>query len=343
MPSSGSWFGLADAGPAIAIAPVTVRLLVSLATLGPPRMIPPVRDLPTDCGRLPRTGSIAVPGGRMRYHVQGDSGTALLLINGGPGWSSEHMAGVAEVLARSWCVIRFDQPGTRGSPVSIAPASVGFDAIVEDIERLRTRLGIRQWAVLGHSFGGMVAMAYAVRHRAAVTRLALSAPGAPTLDFLTWYQDSLTARLSEKDRGLVTGLFEHLQSDPTDRSAAADLVRAMAPAYVVDARGVRLLRSTIDDTTWDVAVAATVWNSMAGGAYDLREALPSIRVPTLIVHGAQDALGTAIARGIADAIPGAERVEIDGAAHIIWLDRPDAYWTALERFLRAGGAPDPTG
>ncbi|HRY09965.1 MAG: alpha/beta hydrolase [Gemmatimonadetes bacterium] len=271
----------------------------------------------------------------MRYHVQGRTGPVVLVINGGPGWSSEHMRGVADVLARSRCVIRFDQPGTSGSPVVVDAASVGFDAIVEDIERLRVGLGIRRWSVLGHSFGGMVAMAYVARHQAAVAGLVLSAPGAPTLDFLTWYQDSLTARLSGRDQNLATGLFAHLQADPADRSAAADLVRAMAPAYVADTRQVPLLRAMIDDTTWTVGVATIVWRSMADGAYDLRTALPSIRVPTLVVHGARDALGTEIARGIATAIPGATRVEVEGAAHIIWLDRPTAYWAAVERFLGA--------
>ncbi|HWI62253.1 MAG TPA: alpha/beta hydrolase [Symbiobacteriaceae bacterium] len=103
---------------------------------------------------------------------------ALLYLHGGPGGLGclDFMATTAPVLARQMQVVAFDQRGTlrsepygEGEPVSLAE-------LVEDAEALRLSLGVERWAVLGHSYGGYLAVLYALAYPGSVSALVLESP-----------------------------------------------------------------------------------------------------------------------------------------------------------------------
>ena len=130
--------------------------------------------------RVPEPTSYADSDGvRIAYYETG-SGPPLLLINGGPGFPARHFAPLAARLARDFHrrVIRFDQRGIGLSKLTtVSTDTVTLDLMVRDVAALRRHLGITTWTVMGHSFGGINAMAYALREPDAVTALILSAPG----------------------------------------------------------------------------------------------------------------------------------------------------------------------
>lgn len=108
----------------------------------------------------------------------GDSQTpALLYLHGGPGTGSyDFVLHQGERLAAQVRLIAFDQRGVLRSQPLEEGEPFGLDDLVEDCEALRTALDIPQWSVLGHSFGGYLAVAYALAYPESVQRLVLENP-----------------------------------------------------------------------------------------------------------------------------------------------------------------------
>jgi proline iminopeptidase len=107
-----------------------------------------------------------------------DHGPALLYLHGGPGGLGclDFMVTTAPALARQVRVVAFDQRGTLRSEPYAAGETVSLAGIVEDAEALRLALGIERWAVLGHSYGGYLAVLYALTYPQSVAALLLESP-----------------------------------------------------------------------------------------------------------------------------------------------------------------------
>ncbi len=99
---------------------------------------------------------------------------AVVYVHGGPGYNSwGFQRAVGPALERSLRMVYVDQRGcgrSNGGPPTLA---LGMDPTVEDLERLRTHLDIARWSVMGHSFGGFVALVYVTRHPEVVDRVVL--------------------------------------------------------------------------------------------------------------------------------------------------------------------------
>ncbi|HEY3556701.1 MAG TPA: alpha/beta hydrolase [Kribbella sp.] len=102
-------------------------------------------------------------------------GPPLLFIHGGPGAGSyDFMAFQGERLADRFRVIGVDQRGVQQSDPLTGPVSE--HDLIADYEALRAKLGIEQWAILGHSYGGRIALRYAATHPGTVSRVVFENP-----------------------------------------------------------------------------------------------------------------------------------------------------------------------
>lgn len=117
-----------------------------------------------------------INGVELRYRVAGrPAGTPVLFLHGGPGEGSETFATFAgPPLERTLRMVYLDQ---RGSGRSERPADNAYSIalLVEDIEQLRQRLGVDRIALIGHSFGTVLALEYAARYPAHVAGVVLAA------------------------------------------------------------------------------------------------------------------------------------------------------------------------
>ncbi|MFI5691946.1 alpha/beta fold hydrolase [Kribbella sp. NPDC051586] len=100
----------------------------------------------------------------------------LLFIHGGPGAGSyDFLAFQGDRLSRSFRLTTVDQRGVQQSDPLIGPVSE--QDLIADFEALRETLDIQQWAILGHSYGGRLALRYAAAHPDAVTKVVFENPG----------------------------------------------------------------------------------------------------------------------------------------------------------------------
>ncbi len=205
-------------------------------------------------------------------------------------------------LARTLRVVRPDLRGHGASPVPAGPYRV--EDLADDVVALLDRLGVGAAHVAGISLGGMVAQAVAVRAPGRVRSLSLLCTSAHTADPLPWHERAATVR-----------------RDGPGALAPTVVARWLTPPWAKEHPEVpERLRAM---------VAATPAEGYAGcceavAGLDLTAQLPAVRAPALVVSAAQDAsLPAEHQRLVADLLPGARLVVLEGVAHLASVERAD--------------------
>jgi len=129
------------------------------------------------------TGMIRTPEADLAYESYGAAGpsTSVIVANGGPGLSHVYMLqnDVWTRLSHHRQIVFYDQRGTGKSKNVKPDASWGMDAQVSDLEAVRAKFGFQKFDLVGDSYGGLLAMAYAVAHPEHIEKLILSDSAAP--------------------------------------------------------------------------------------------------------------------------------------------------------------------
>jgi proline iminopeptidase len=300
---------------------------------------------PSDGARR-EIGDVDTPHGRLRYERAG-SGPVLVLVAGGPGGSLRSLGTAFDVLADVRTLIYVDNIGrghSDGLPRGIRH-SPQRDAC--DIEALREALGIERIDLLGHSYGGYVALAYAGRYGDRTDRLVLSSAGH---GFRSW-QDNIDSYAAFV-RTQYPEVWEQLLI------LRADGVKSSDPRYQ------RLNESAIGDLYWyDLANATKrppttdpaedfredVYFDILGddpevevggtmASFDARPTLARLRLPTLITAGRYDRIAAPhIALEMSRLVPEhrAQLMIFERSGHAPWIEEADAYFRRLRAFLLA--------
>jgi proline iminopeptidase len=146
------------------LASAGIAILLLFASVARAQSAPP----PAGTG-----GYVTVNGARLFHTIVGQ-GEPLLIIPGGPGDPHNGLAAALSPMAGSARLIFFDAFGRGRSDRAKSATEYSFSRDVEDVEGLRVALGLGPINVLGHSYGGIVAQAYALKYPTSVRRLILS-------------------------------------------------------------------------------------------------------------------------------------------------------------------------
>lgn len=279
-------------------------------------------------------GSFDSGGTELHYSSTG-TGTPIVILSGGPGLNVDYMLPVAEFLPSGYQSIAFEQRGTgRSRPQGFDPASLTVHAVVEDLEALRVHLRQERLSLLGHSWGGMLAMAYAVAHPDRVERLILVGSGGPTLEFQQWFGDNIEARLRPEDIEARDYWMAAARNGVESGKVATEMLRAIAPGYFFDRKLGLAFASSFQDGQFHPDVNDRLFAEMRS-SYDLREGLKDLKRPVLIVQGHQDPIGDKTAEEIRALIGGSSLVYIRRCGHFPWIEQPEAFRKAIAEFLPA--------
>jgi proline iminopeptidase len=285
-----------------------------------------------------------VNGVRLWYKVAGQdtgkSGAPLLFLHGGPGYNSysfEVQAG--DALESRLKMIYLDQ---RGSGRSERPwtGAYSMPAMVEDIEALRKQLGVPRLALMGHSFGGALALEYAAAYPQHVAKLVLVSAASSIPDacaarvaFLTqrYPAELAQARAAAAERKEAPDdcyfAFNSVPDDIRDRVNDETMFPDMARVQEqkdVDAKSG--LRNTGE-------LGGALWNN---GFLSYRfDRYARLTMPVLVLAGKDDfAIGLPAQRALASRLPQAKLVEYAGAGHFPYLDVPQRFTRDVVGFLR---------
>lgn len=258
------------------------------------------------------------------YHVLGHgTGTPLLVINGGPGFAHGflHLSSVWEQLAEGRRVVFFDQPGT-GQSWSVGPNdSLVVQDIVRSIEAIRETIGVPRLAVLGHSWGGYVALAYALSHPDQVERVVLVGSVLPKIS-ATESPGVLFPDLIAAQKGLSA-------DNPDDVQTYIRGQLAMS-FYSPEVRDRVLARAGV--VAYNGRQETLLWKDAE--AHDLTGSLNRLSMPVLVTTGRLD--GVRNSWRIHQAIPGSQFIVWERSGHFPMIEVPDAFFTVVDLFLRDG-------
>jgi pimeloyl-ACP methyl ester carboxylesterase len=275
----------------------------------------------------------APDGTRLAYHPRGD-GEPLVVLPGGPMRASAYLGDLGGLAAHRRLIL-LDLRGTGESAPPDDPATYRCDRMVDDVEALRTHMGLARMDVLGHSAGGSLAMLYAARYPARVRRLALVTATPWALGLAPAAEDRLAAA---RLRAGEPWFAEAFPAFAAWVAGTGDFGRLCAPffhgrwdesARRLDARG----DEEYNDEAFDVYGSE--------GAFDppaTRAALARLTSPVLVLAGEVDA-GTppGLARRACEAFPDAEFTVQPGAGHYPWLDDPEWFVRRVVAFLEGTG------
>jgi proline iminopeptidase len=257
------------------------------------------------------------------------AGPAVVVLHGGPGVHHDYLRPGFDRVAEGRTLIYYDQRGGGRSAVS-RDVPVGWREQVADLEALRQVWGLEQLAVAGYSWGGLLALLYALEHPGRISHLALVSPApcwrAARAEFEARFAARSMAPAIQSMRAVLqaSGLKERNPDGYRRR-----LFELSVAGYFHDPARVR------DLTPFRVTgrTQQEVWDSL--GDYDLRDRLPGLRIPAVVVHGDDDPIPVESARLTASRLGAAFHL-LPACGHVPYVEAADGFARILNGFLPSG-------
>ena len=253
-------------------------------------------------------------------------GPPVVVLHGGPGAHHDYLLPQYDRLAKARMLLYYDQRGGGRSPVE-RTVPVGWQAHVEDLAALVEQWGIAPATLLGYSWGGLLALLFAVAHPTLVARLALVCPAPATAADRRRFEAAFAERSHAQP--IVRAREELQASGLRDRDPAAyrrRLFELSVAGYFHDPANVKdLTPFRVTDRT-----QREVWDSL--GDYDLRNALRGLSIPTRVFAGRDDPIPLDAADTTAACLD-ADLVVFERSGHCPHVEEPAAFVAALDVWL----------
>ena len=277
--------------------------------------------------------------GRLFVRVVGN-GRPVFVVHGGPDFSHEYLRPDLDRLADQVRLVYYDQRG-RGRSFDVdGSEEVTIESEVADLDAVRRSVvGVDPGAVLGHSWGGLLALEYAIRHPRNVSHLILmnTAPVSHS-GAIVLRQELARLKTPEQERTM-----RQITSSPAYRNGELE---ADAAYYRIHFGAAFHRRDLLDGLVGRLRIGSSpegivrargieqkLYEQTWSGNYDLIPQLALLRIPTLVIHGEGDFVPLSIAEEIASAVSGAELVVLADCGHFAYLDQPDEVRRRVVDFL----------
>jgi len=275
------------------------------------------------------TGMVPTPEVDLAYETYGTQSpaTPVIVANGGPGLSHIYMLqnDAWPRIAQHRQVVFYDQRGT-GKSKRVAPdARFGMDAQVADMEAVRARFGFQKFNLVGDSYGGLLAMAYAAAHPEHVEKLILSDSAAPA-----W--KDIVRVLPDVFPDVLEQIVAREKNSTPNTDAADQRIRDHFLMLFYSEQNRDAYLNGVKDLESVPQVSAAI--QKATRTLDLTPELPKFKFPTMVITGRYDMNVTPLtAWNIYKAIPGATFVVFEKSGHLPSYEEPDKYVQVVNTFL----------
>ena len=277
---------------------------------------------------------LEVPGGKIWYKVSGyGDGIPVVLLHGGPGGSSFYLKAF-EDLGSDRPVIRYDQLGGGKSEMVTDTSLFTIEHFVNELDLLRTHLGIKNWHVFGHSWGTILAIEYYRTFPKNVSSLTF---GSLCFDIPAWEQST---------NNLLETLPDSLQDAVRIAEATGNYdnpmyEEAMNQFYAKYVWGPNFDLPDFDSlmSTFNAALYGYMWGpsefSITGtlSDYNSTSLLSKIGIPTLFTVGEHDEISPEMVKKYAGMVKNSQITVFSGSSHMTPWDARDESITTQREFL----------
>lgn len=239
-------------------------------------------------------------------------GEPVILLAGGPGFNASYLEPIWKALPQYRFIVP-DQRGTGHSAMhKIDSSQMTVARYVEDLELLRKHLHLEKVVLAGHSWGGMLALAYAAKYPLNMDRLILIGSGGITRNFFKYFNNNITMRLHDED-----------VAESKAANSLALKMKAIWPGYFFHREHALATRALVDTNLANHN--AGMINSLTLKNYNKTEKLRVANLhrfkgPVYLIQGRQDPVGESTVYETKSIIPQTRISFIERCGHLPWLE-----------------------
>jgi proline iminopeptidase len=285
--------------------------------------------------------------GLMLYYKSIGRGAPLMILHGGPGASHDYFLPYLLPLARHNRVVFVDERGSGHSGRLEDPKGYTVDNMVEDVEAVRVALGLGKISLLGHSYGGVLAQAYALKYQTNLSHLVLASTFSSTKainEVFVHMKEKMAPELRDRTNKMeAAGLYGHGKDYEKGRYTQEYMIAAWGEGYFP------YLYQRRPDASYDPTSTANMpwdlyremWGSHGEYVIDgnlvsaeYTEKLPNIQVPTLVICGAHDESDPSLSETMHAKIAGSKLVILPASGHMTFVDQTEMFLQAVGDFVK---------
>jgi proline iminopeptidase len=296
-----------------------------------------------------RPGAGAQPAHEVRVPVGGASlyareigrGPPMVVLHGGPDFDHTYLLPDMDRLADAYRLVYYDQRGRGKSGDGVRAEDVTLASDIADIDAVREHFRLASTTVLGHSWGTVLALEYAIQHPERVSRLILMNPApASAADFREFRKERLEKLGSDLDRIKAAAATDGYKAGDPDAVAAYYRIHFKAALARPEDYERLMARMRPSFTTRDAILKARqvedrlMADTWLRDGYDLLPKLRSLTIPTLVIYGDHDFISSFVAAHIAEALPKARLVTMKDCGHFAYLECPGPVRKEIDGFFR---------
>jgi len=281
-------------------------------------------------------------GGAELYSRDIGHGTAIIVLHGGPDFDHSYLLPELDRLSDSYHLIYYDQRGRGQSADGVKPEDVTLASDIADIEKVRQYYHLDSVVLLGHSWGTVLALEYALRYPGRVSHMILMNPGpASTDDYQQLKKEWLEKRPEDMERRkAISATAAYKEADP-DAVVAYYRIHfkpALARSEDYEKLITRMQASFVRQGSAGIIKARAVESRLmsetwAAPEYNLLPRLKGLRIPTLVVTGDHEFIPIPTAEHITQALPNARMVTLKDCGHFSYMESPVAVREQIDAFF----------
>ena len=287
----------------------------------------------------PREARIPV-GNAELYARDVGQGPAIIVLHGGPDFDHSYLLPELDRLSDGYRLIYYDQRGRGRSANGVRPEDVTLASDLADLEKVRQYFHLDSVALLGHSWGTVLALEYALRYPQRVSRMILMNPGpASAEDYRGLRKEWLEKRPEDMERRKAMAASTAYKEGDPDAVIAYYRIH-FKPALVRSEDYEKIIARLQASFTREGILKARAIESRlmndtwASPDYDLLPKIKNLRIPTLVITGDHEFIPAATSQHITQAIPNAQMVTLKDCGHFSYLERPVAVREQIDAFFR---------
>jgi proline iminopeptidase len=278
-------------------------------------------------------GQISTNGASLYYKTIGKK-DPIIIIHGGPGMHHGYFLPAMLELSKNHQIILYDQRGCgKATSEVIDSDSINIKTFVSDLEVLRKSLGLNKVTLLGHSFGGFLAMQYAIKYHKNLSSLILV--GAMPADF-NGYNSFLLEfeRRIQKIANEINSIRKSSKFKKGDPKAVYRFYRIIFETYLYDPEKIDEISLAFEPFAAinGFKVYDIFDQNLFKSKFDILSDLKNLSIPTLIVHGSSDPIPLETAKRISSAITNSKLVVLKRCGHFPFVEQPEKFFYVLEDF-----------
>jgi|AntRauTorckE6833_2_1112554.scaffolds.fasta_scaffold00344_21 proline iminopeptidase len=270
--------------------------------------------------------------GTQLYHKIVGKGEPILIIHGGPGLNHKYLLPHLEPLSEDYRLIFYDQRASGRSSISVDTNSIRIDNFLEDIDALRESMGIKKLNLMAHSWGGLLAMKYAIKHPDKIKSLILINSTGASSEIDAKANQLLADRFTQDDSINRTSIiqteeFQKREPETIEKLMKIGFKHQFYEASLIDSLALELNENYDQTSRLLQYLRRDLMN------YDFHKDLEAIQSPTLLIYGDYDPLTETAGKQIHRSIEHSKLRVIDNCGHFPFIEKKEKFLEIVKTFM----------